>query len=165
MNIFALDECPATAARYHCLKHTVKMPVEYAQILSTASHINGMPQGYKPTHQKHPSTRWASESLENWLWLRELALNLGSHFHWVYGKHHKSISVIKELSVPPIPSNGLTPVYLAMPDALKGQKWESHVDAYRTYYRSYKAEIAKFADDIVPPWWDDRKYLFEKEKE
>ncbi len=162
MNIFALDECPAKAASYHNLKHTVKMPLEYAQVLSTASHLNGLSQGYKPTHQKHPSTRWAAESLENWLWLRELALNLGSQFTWVYGGSHKSIEVIKSLAVPKIKAKGLLPVFLAMPEELQKMQWASHVDAYRTYYRNYKTHLAEFPDDIFPPWWNERKYIIQK---
>lgn len=39
MNIFWLDNDPATNARYHCDKHIVKMIVEYAQLLSTAHRV------------------------------------------------------------------------------------------------------------------------------
>ena len=36
MNIFVLSENPFEAARYHCDRHTCKMVIEYAQLLSTA---------------------------------------------------------------------------------------------------------------------------------
>ena len=36
MNIFALDQNPFEAARFHCDRHVVKMIVEYAQLMSSA---------------------------------------------------------------------------------------------------------------------------------
>mgnify|MGYP001364327535 CR=1 FL=1 len=39
MNIFELDENPLVCASMHCDKHVVKMPIEYAQLLSTAHRV------------------------------------------------------------------------------------------------------------------------------
>lgn len=39
MNIFALDNDPKLAAQMHLDKHIVKMPIEYAQLLSTAHRL------------------------------------------------------------------------------------------------------------------------------
>ena len=36
MNIFYLHEDPVQNAKWHIDKHIVKMPIEYAQLLSTA---------------------------------------------------------------------------------------------------------------------------------
>ena len=36
MNIFELHTNPSECAEMHCDKHIVKMPIEYAQLLSTA---------------------------------------------------------------------------------------------------------------------------------
>ena len=36
MNIFELHTNPSICAEMHCDKHIVKMPIEYAQLLSTA---------------------------------------------------------------------------------------------------------------------------------
>lgn len=60
MNIFALHQDPQIAAQMHCDKHVVKMILESAHMLST---ICG--EGYKPTHQNHPCTKWARSSRSN----------------------------------------------------------------------------------------------------
>ena len=39
MNIFYLDRHPKICAEYHCDKHTVKMIIEYAQLMSTAHRV------------------------------------------------------------------------------------------------------------------------------
>ncbi len=52
------------------------MILESIQILSTVSHLNGMQTPYRPSHQKHPCVVWTGQSLQNWLWLRELVFQL-----------------------------------------------------------------------------------------
>ena len=39
MNIFYVDECPIKAGKVLADKHIVKMPLESAQMLSTAHHL------------------------------------------------------------------------------------------------------------------------------
>ena len=39
MNIFYLHENPIQSAKWHLDKHVVKMPIEYAQLLSTAHRL------------------------------------------------------------------------------------------------------------------------------
>ena len=39
MNVFVLDYDPKTAAEMHCDKHTVKMILETAQLLSTSHRL------------------------------------------------------------------------------------------------------------------------------
>jgi len=105
MNIFALSEDAKEAASWHNDRHTVKMIVEYAQLLSTAHRVlDGnlvvLPMRtktgkilnrkiwqfdqddprcavvYKATHINHPSAVWARQSEQNYLWLYELWVNL-----------------------------------------------------------------------------------------
>lgn len=106
MNIFALSEDPQEAASWHNDRHTVKMIVEYAQLLSTAHRVlDGtlvvlpMRQStgrivnkkvwqfkqlddprcgilYKATHINHPSSIWVRQSKENYEWLYRLWLAL-----------------------------------------------------------------------------------------
>ena len=160
MNIFALSDDPAKAAKWHMRSHITKMPLEYAQLLSTASSQAGFLQGYRPAHVYHPSTIWTGRSLDNWLWVRELGLELGAVFKTVYGKDHKSTAVIRSLKKPPIPSLGLQQVDLAMYDWLKQRDWKSDVEAYRTFYRSCKLHLAEWPSERhVPPWWDVPKYF------
>ena len=58
MNIFYLDKLPDDCAEMHCDRHTVKMVLEYAQMLSTAHRIldgdDVHPDLYKITHKNHP---------------------------------------------------------------------------------------------------------------
>ena len=39
MNIFYLHKDPVICAEYHIDKHVVKMPIEYAQLMSTAHRV------------------------------------------------------------------------------------------------------------------------------
>ena len=159
MNIFALSTCPKQSAHWHMSRHVYKMPLEYAQLLCTASCLNGMPQGYKPTHIKHVSTQWAAASLDNWLWLKELALYLGSHYKRIRKREHKSIALIKTLKTPDIPQHGLQPVTLAMYPWIKRLGYP-HIRSYRTFYRSAKLHIAEWPHEkYVPDWWDNPRYF------
>jgi hypothetical protein len=171
MNVFALSKDPAKAARWHMTRHLIKMPLEYAQLLSTASHLVGKPQGYRPTHKGHPSTKWVCSSVENWRWLRELALELGAHYQQVYGRRHKSTIIVDGLKVPPLPRVPVSPVDLAMYDWVKYRvkepsTWPAAVSAYRTYYRSCKLHIAEWpAERYVPSWWDNQKYYIAPDRQ
>ena len=98
MNIFALDRDPYVSAAFHCDKHTVKMILEYAQLLSAAHRVlDGSqvlllkptgrlyeafilageehdghqilnPKCYKLTHRNHPCAIWARLSDANYHW-------------------------------------------------------------------------------------------------
>ena len=140
MNIFFLSPDPVQCAQYHNDRHVNKMILESAQMLSTAVRLSGVdfPEcTYKSTHMKHGCSRWARESLSNWLWLRDLAYALSDEFDWRFDRPepHKSISVIRQLPLPDIPDKGLTPLYEAMPDV---HKLSDPVDSYRRYYNMEK---------------------------
>ena len=85
MNIFYLHENPIQNAKWHIDKHIVKMPIEYAQLMSTAHRIldgdmywdrtannrrikrwrlNDAREDilYKASHINHPSAIWVRES-------------------------------------------------------------------------------------------------------
>ena len=108
MNIFLLSLCPIEAVQ-QCDKHVVKMPIESAQMMCTAGHGS-----YKPTHQNHPCTRWATLSEANFEWLTAHALALCDEYTYRYGRRHKSQDVIEAVK-PPIefPLVGLTLVSAA----------------------------------------------------
>jgi hypothetical protein len=45
-------------------------------------------------------------------------------------------------------------------------KWKSHVEAYRTFYRSCKLHIADWPSErFVPPWWELDKHFVVPPKE
>lgn len=146
MNIFVLDRNPIIAAQYHCDRHVVKMILESAQMLSTAT---GM--GYKPTHHNHPCTLWVKQSAQNALWLHQLAFYLNREWQERYGhkNNHKSWEVIKTLDYGMLPDRDMTPFAQAMPDDYKRA---DPVQAYRDYYRGEKSDIATWRNN-TPDWW------------
>ena len=142
MNIFALHQDPQIAAQMHCDKHVVKMILESVHMLST---ICG--EGYKPTHQNHPCTKWARSSCHNLIWLCELTEAL--HDEWQYRfdhqHNHKSFEVYLALNtwetIKGLPDIGLTPFAQAMPEYLQS---DDAVESYRNYYKTEKAHLLKF---------------------
>lgn len=157
MNIFYLDEDINTCAAYHCDKHVVKMCIEYAQLLSTTVRVlepgaYNAEWPYRKTHTNHPCAVWTRQSLENFEYLRSLAIALGDQFEIRYGKEHKSISTVVKRLIAPIgvfPTSIFTKPPQCMPDEFK---CESVTDAYRNYYRGAKRHIATWKNG-TPTWW------------
>lgn len=176
MNIFWLDNCPDTAAQYHCDKHVVKMILESAQLLSTAHKIldgqetvkyskSGarlkdwvLPDTrelvlYKASHVNHPCAIWCRTTHANYGWLYRLFLALGNEYSRRYAKQHLSITKLAdELALHPdgIKEGELTTPALAMPDECKTN---DPVESYRNYYKIHKADIAVWSHSETPFWW------------
>lgn len=200
MNIFALDLNPKLAASYHSDKHCVKQIVEVAQIIMSNVHISngytrrkdftpeyiretffdfprrdaaGDPHPYGLTHYNHPSTKWARESRNNFLWSLNLGLELCREYTLRYNKVHKSETilmwVLNKHFADRFPDIGLTPFALAMPEELHNIQHVQNllrlvgvkscgvpeVDAYRAYYIFYKTEINKWNHSDKPFWVPD----------
>lgn len=156
MNIFFLDRNPKEAAKCHCDSHVVKMAIEYSQILSTVLHINGCVTNeytYKPTHENHPCTIWAAQSLTHWKWLWLLGHHVGNEYTRRYGKIHASTRVLRNLPVPTVIDcrKSWSDPPQAMPDEYKQ---EDTVAAYRNYYMFDKVRFAKWRHSEKPSWWD-----------
>ena len=155
MNIFFLDEDYKLAAKYHVNRHVIKMQVESAQMLSTASFISrNRPEDwmfYKPTHENHPCNVWARKSLDNWLWLRNLAYELQNEwrYRWNHTKNHKSILMLDNLPEPLIPSIGLTELPQAVDENCKS---DNPIDAYRKYYITSKTKLHDWGIRGKPEW-------------
>lgn len=154
MNIFILDYDIEKAAQYHCDKHVVKMCLEYAQLLSSVHHSLGTPVQYKLTHKNHPCAVWARASMDNYEWLFVLAMELGAEYTYRYGKHHKSIDVIKQLPIPELDHLGLTTFTKCVRDELK--EMPNVVEAYREYYRTDKASFCTWKNRDIPEWFKAR---------
>jgi hypothetical protein len=69
MNVFATSTCPVASAQALDDKRVIKMVLESAQLLSNAIHLSGGTGPYKPTHIKHPCTKWVQASSANYMWL------------------------------------------------------------------------------------------------
>lgn len=151
MNIFILDQNQEKAARYHVDKHVVKMPLETAQMLSTACRKFGIDAPYKMAFVNHPCSIWARESLDNFEWLIELGLQICKEYTYRYNKIHKCQSVINFFvkNKPPINKVGLTPFAQAMPQYLKNI---DAVKAYRKYYQCEKKHLFSWKNREKPCW-------------
>ena len=176
MNIFFLNQDPIEAARAMCDKHIVKMPLETAQMLSTAHRVlDGTEEVrltesgrklkhwrlpderehtlYKAAYINHPSTVWARSSriTFNWLWQHGLALC--AEYTKRYGKVHKCEAVIRDCSqqISLLPNYGEHPAPQCMPDKYRN---DSLVTAYRNYYIGEKSRFAKWNKGTqAPSWW------------
>ena len=58
MNIFYLHEDPIQNAKWHIDKHIVKMPIEYAQLMSTAHRMLDGEMYIDRTANNHKIKRW-----------------------------------------------------------------------------------------------------------
>jgi hypothetical protein len=156
MNIFFLHWNPEICAQMHLDKHVIKMILETCQLLCSAVHISGAyTPCYKLTHKNHPCAIWTRESIDNYMWLCELGLELCKEYTFRYGKTHKCYPYIVELksNPPPLPNIGFTTPATAMPDIYK--KYDP-ITAYRYYYIFDKTDIlswkGKIAGRPVPDW-------------
>jgi len=154
MNIFVLDKDPKIAAQYHCNKHNVKMILESAQILSTVIREQ-FPDAdvYKSTHKNHPCTLWTKQSIQNFKWLYQLAIELCVEYTYRYEKTHKTEQVLSKINqyIDKLlfPENTLTPFAQAMPSKYKNK---NPVIAYRNYYIFEKSNILQYKKRSIPKW-------------
>jgi hypothetical protein len=155
MNIFVLDWDVKKCAMYHNDKHVVKMILETAQLLCGVHHITEIPTEsvpYKLSHKNHPCSIWARESMDNYLWLCELGMELCAEYTFRYSKRHKSQQVIEWCIVnhPNIPEKGFTSPAKAMPDQYKV---DDVVQSYRNYYVGEKKSFSNWKNRSVPSWF------------
>jgi len=179
MNIFYLHNDPKICAEMHVDKHTVKMILEYAQLLSTAHRVidgthvighskTGRKQSryvlydnrdtllYTATHINHPSAVWCRKGIVQYRWLHNLLIELCKEYTHRYGKIHKveREGLLWKLEQPPRSIH--TDVFWceptpAMPDDVKiaGDSLAS----YRNYYIKNKAHLANWKKRNVPEWY------------
>lgn len=152
MNIFFLDFDTNKCAKYHVDKHSIKMCVEYSQLLCGVHWVQGGEAPYKLSHKNHPCAIWCRESLSNYLYLCDLGLELCKEYTYRYGKRHKSQEVIEWClsNKPNIADKNFTTPPKAMPDEYKVG---DVVESYRNYYRGAKKNFAKWKNREIPEWF------------
>ncbi len=152
MNIFVLDRNIRKCARYHCDQHVVKMTLESVQILCTVLNERGISTTYKSTHPKHPCVLWAAASPDNFLWLRELAVELNREYRYRYGKtsDHGAIAALPDNVQGNWSPSGLTEFVQVMPEEYRYKN--NPVRAYRAFYRGQKAQFARWKKRPPPSW-------------
>lgn len=178
MNIFYLHKDPKKCAEMHLDKHSTKMCIEYAQLMSTAHRVLDGEEYYgqtangrkikrwrltdgpkekelmKASHVNHPSGVWVRANQQNYKWLFSLWKNLLQEYTFRYGKQHACSRLLEMLESPPknIPDGDFYPPTPAMPDECKvpGNVLES----YHKYYNERKRHIAKWTKRSVPSWYE-----------
>jgi len=166
MNIFVLDSDAWISGQMVSDRHSVKMPLETAQMLCTGLIEHGVlntPDAtkvpYKATHKNHPSTVWARENREQFEWLGWHGLSLCNTYQQRYGRKHKCEAVIKEcikLSYH-IPEGDFQ-----LPPQCMGDEYKVEGDtvaAYQNYYLNGKQYMNKGTGPqwnkgvSAPQWW------------
>jgi hypothetical protein len=180
MNIFYLDTDPKRCAQMHNDKHTIKMILEYAQLLSTAHRVLDGTQStrlsktgrkqttfvlpddrepilYSATHINHPSAIWVRQSKSNYDYLYWLFYWLCREYTYRYGKLHATDSKMSEHLVQSPQNIGhgeFTEPTPAMPDDVKVAG--NSLASYRNYYREYKQHLLSWKGRInsrpTPQW-------------
>ena len=159
MNIFAVHKCPTESARALPDKLIVKMPLETAQMLSTAHRILSPHEYceikgiYKPAFVNHPCTIWARETHENYRWLLIHFITLCEEYYLRYAKYHASSTKLYD-GLARFPMNlqegGLTNFAQAMPNKYKHK---NHITAYRQYMIAEKYYAKWEKGTNKPTWW------------
>ena len=182
MNIFYLHEDPIQNAKWHIDKHIVKMPIEYAQLMSTAHRLldgemylgktaNGRNIKrwklhderedilYKASHINHPSAIWVRESIENYFEMYKLYMAVLSEFTNRYGKVHGSSKPSIALIRPPsnIPMVKGTQLPQCMPEICKVKN--NPILAYRNYYIVEKNSFASWKNREIPEWFQTKDII------
>jgi hypothetical protein len=155
MNIFFLDESPKLSAIYHNDRHVIKMILEGCQLLSTAHHLTGSTAPYKPTHVNHGCAKWARHSIQNYIWLSKLTIELCNEYTFRWNKIHKSTEIARWLdnNVIKVPNYSFTTPYLAFGDHYNDCYDADPIIAYRNYYRKFKKHLAKWTKRTIPCWY------------
>lgn len=155
MNIFFVHEDPSVAARSLPDKLVVKMPLETAQLLSTAVNEMGGSAPYKSTHKNHPSALWCRESPSNFNWLVTHGLALCAEYSFRYGKRHKCEDVIHTCSALAHKLNKWPSVDNTYPPLCMPEQYKSRdvVLSYRSYMIGEKQHYAKWTKRTRPEWF------------
>ena len=179
MNIFYLSYDTKACAEMHNDKHTVKMILEYAQLLSTAhrvldgnvtvglsdsgrkrttyvldSPLNGIL--YAATHINHPSAIWVRKRESHYRWLFSLWIELMDEYTYRYGKIHATSRLFSYLNKPPTNiefGGGFDEPTPAMPEDIRIPG--DSIASYRNYYIKSKSHLANWKKRNVPDWYSN----------
>lgn len=166
MNVFVLSLDPVEAAQMQCDKHIVKMPIETAQLLSTAIRLSGTELTaagdailYRATHINHPWNKWARADASNFDWLMLHGFALCDEFEFRYGHPHKARQVIEHVSKM-FMTPGMSRIRPVDPDAMPQCMDEKYRlmgrpgQAYRLLYIYGKGHFARWNHARKEPaWW------------
>ena len=151
MNLFLLDQNHDRAAQAYYAKHLTKIPLELSQVLSTAHRLlDGREDVYKATHNNHPISLFARESVDNYMFVFNHLQALFQEFHIRRGKIHGCEKLLPILRNPPklLIRGGFSTPPNCTPYSL------DVVESYRLYYMNEKRHLADFEQRTQPEWWE-----------
>ena len=172
MNIFNLDKDPVICAEMHIDKHVVKMPIEYAQLMSTAHRVldGELYLGktinnrnikrwrlsderenvlYKASHINHPSAIWVRESVENYLQMYKLYKATLAEYTTRYGKCYGSHLSHQTVLI----TDGHERQRCLSVCLITVSKTGNPILAYRKYYIREKKGFATWKGREIPEWY------------
>lgn len=161
MNIFYLDKNINTNARMHVDKHVVKMPVEYAQLLSTCLILVGRDAPYRKTHEHHPCLKWMMKYRENYTYVYDLAYAVGLEYYRRYGRLHKSTLILRDIPRKIFELRRQRLFYKPEPPNVSGLPTEfiekyklTTIYSYKLCYLTLKFKFSSYrTPSFYPDWW------------
>lgn len=118
VNFFYLDIDPKKCAQYYCNKHTIKIPIEIAQILSKVHYELNSDIDYTKIYKNSLVVKntlgpyiWIKESLDNYIWACKLGLELINEYKFRYDKNTCKTQIVIETllnNLPNLPKIGTT---------------------------------------------------------
>lgn len=164
MNIFIIDYDPVVAARQLCDRHIPKMFLESVQMLSNGLHHYGFANmaKYKPMLVKHPCSKWAIESRDNYEWLIKHACEISNEYTKRFNKIHASnrelndcIDHYRQFSFKKL---NRTKFVQVMPLIYRHP---CTVKAYRSYYKDAKTFAKWDKGSAIPKWMNTHKVIYD----
>lgn len=158
MNIFFNDYDPIKAAEYLCDKHIVRLITEAGILLCGVHHkMQFKYEDGQPPYKTGPImngklVKWLCESLSNYNWCIDYAMEIGRQYTLRYNKLHKAQAIIEwcKNHHPDIKDIGLTKMPQIMPEKYMQ---EDTIQAYRNYCIAEKIRFAKWKLNNKPEWW------------
>lgn len=153
---FAYPKLLECKAPIHLAKAQKQLTVPDSMLTAPCSVTRPYEPGFRPCHIHHPCAKWVRESIENYDFTANLAIELAEEFKFRYpkkGEHECEQHAwwLKWNSPNSIPSLPRTPFVLAMD---KEYKRKDPVDAYRNYYLTSKKERGLLVYKYRPaPLW------------
>lgn len=166
MNIFSFDHDIDKNCQAHIDSYVVKLPLEAAQIVSTAYRLRYGDERasklnlYKNTHVHHPLVKWAADYLNNLISIMIYGEELSKEYTYRYNKQHKSEQIFKKLwktqeiighdwYVDGLWTLDYAP--LCMPDYCKVG---NRIESYKEYFKKekYNKIRCKWTKRQVPIW-------------
>ncbi len=163
VNAFWLDRDLDQAAAWHVDSHVTSALLECSMVLTTALDLRDYPddEDLYVTHENHPLTRWAAESLANWEYLYDYVEAVHDEwlFRWDHDPEdcHGCWEVVRSLDPDTVASLDWPSEERTDPPQVTGE-WsaEDYVDAYRIYYANEKRHLFEWSGGREePPWLDE----------